>query len=78
MALLPDDTLKYEYLIHALQEAIEAKVEHDKARDAYDGYSWGYFGHSYVEKMEDKARIFGREIDKLITEKLSYVFGRKE
>lgn len=34
---LVKNTLEIECLVQALQNAIEAKVEHDKARDEYDG-----------------------------------------
>lgn len=68
------NTIDIECLIQSLQNLIDAKNKHDKERDAYDGYSWGYFGHSLVKDMEDAAEEFGNRlaeiIDKRVDEKL--------
>lgn len=72
---LVKNTLEIECLVESLQRAIEARAEHDKARDSYDGYSWGYFGHGYIKAMQDAADDFGNRlaafIDQRIEEKIS-------
>lgn len=64
------NTLEIECLVQAFQNAVEAKVEHDKARDEYTGYSWGYHGHSYVQAMENAADDLGKRLDELIEKRV--------
>ena len=52
---IPKDTLTIEGLVQSLQNVIEAKAAHDEARDEWDGYSWGYHGQAYVNRMENAA-----------------------
>lgn len=63
---IPKDTLAIECLVQSLQNVIEAKTAHDKARDDYDGYSWGYHGQSYVNSMENAARDFEERLENYI------------
>lgn len=68
---LVKNTLEVECLIQALQNVLEAKAEHDKARDAYEGYSWGYYGRSFVEDVEVAADEFGKRLAALIEKKVT-------
>ena len=66
---IPKDTLAIECLVQSLQNVIEAKTEHDKARDDYaesGGYSWGYYGEDYVRRMENAARDFEERLESYI------------
>lgn len=59
-------TLERQCLIESLMDAVQARTEHDKARDEFTaggGYSWGYHGHQYVERMEKAANDFGERLD---------------
>ena len=60
------DTLEIECVVQALQNYLEAKQAHDEARNQYDGYSWGYYGRHYVERMEEHADDFGARLNALI------------
>lgn len=62
-------------LIEALQYAVETKIEHDKARDAYDGYEWGYHGYSDIKKMDDAADEFGAALNEFIEQKVKEVMN---
>lgn len=66
-----DDKLKY--ILRQLEDVMEqyysAKVEHDKAFDEYDGYSWDYYGSDYVLNMQDAKDKFRQ----LFMEAVSYV-----
>ena len=68
---LVKNTLEMECLIQALQNAVAAKIEHDTARAAYDGYSWGYHGRSLVEAMENAAQELSERLDTLIEKKVA-------
>lgn len=75
---LVKNTIDIECLVQALQNVISAKNEHDKARDNYDGYSWGYYGWSYVQRMESAADEFGKRLDQLIEKKVIEVLENKK
>lgn len=69
------NTLEIECLVQSLENVVAAKQEHDKAREEYTGYSWGYHGHSYVKRMEDAADDFQKRLDEYIEEKVRAVIG---
>jgi len=52
---MPEDTLNIECLMQAINEYADAKSERDKARDEYDGYSWGYHGSHFEDSVAKKA-----------------------
>lgn len=62
------DTLKIECLLEALENYMEARHEHDKARDEYTGYSWGYYGRDYIEKKEKAAEVFQEKLEEIVKE----------
>ena len=64
------NTLAIECIGQALENYMEAKHRHDKARDEYQGYSWGYHGGHYVQAMEDAAEDFQKRLDSYIEEKV--------
>lgn len=68
---LVKNTQDIECLGQALQNYIEAKREHDKARDEYEGYSWGYHGRFLVVAMENAADEFGNRLTALIDNRVS-------
>lgn len=72
------NTLEIECLGQALENYMDAKQAHDKARDSYDGPSWGYYGYPYVEKMEDAAEDFQNRLDKYIDEKVAQALANKD
>lgn len=65
------NTLEIECLGQALENYMDAKRRHDKARDEYEGYSWGYHGHHYVQEMENAAEDFQKRLDKYIDDKVA-------
>jgi uncharacterized protein YdiU (UPF0061 family) len=69
------DTLTIECLVQSLQNVIEAKTEHDKARDDYDGYSWGYHGRYLVDAMENAARDFEERLETYIDQAIQRRLG---
>jgi hypothetical protein len=55
------NTLNTECLLEAAENYFEARRKHDRARDEYienGGYSWGYYGASFVEEKEKAAEEF--------------------
>lgn len=70
------NTLKTECLVQALENVVEAKQEHDKARDEYDSPSWGYYGHHFVKRMEDAAEDFEKRLDDYIEKKVQEALGK--
>lgn len=68
--MLVGNTLDVECLIQSLTSYLDAKTAHDKARDEYQGYSWGYHGHNYVVACEETAADFAKRLDALIEAKL--------
>lgn len=73
---LVGDSLEIECLIQALQNAVEAKVTHDRERDSYDDYSWGYYGRGYVDDMEKAADEFGNRLNALIDARIQAALAR--
>ena len=66
--IIPKDTLTIECLVQSLQNIIEAKTEHDKARDNYDGYSWDYHGYEYSKQMQIAARDFEDRLENYLNQ----------
>lgn len=79
MSIQLRDTQEIECLIESMMRAVKSRMEHDKARDKYDGYSWGWHGRDSVERMERDAAQFAQHldayIDKRVIEKLRFVKG---
>jgi len=67
---LVKDTLDIEALAYAFGALSEAQKDHDKARDAYDGYSWDYFGHRYIEAIERASTVFSEVLARSLTSAL--------
>lgn len=55
-----ENDLEFDLFLEAFEEYRAAKESHDKARDAFSGHSWGYFGSDKIEAM-DRARDVLRE-----------------
>lgn len=64
--MLVDNTLDLDCLIQALENYMSAKREHDEARDAYQGESWGYHGSHYVEAVEEAAKEFRKRLQTVV------------
>jgi hypothetical protein len=62
------DTLNAECLLEAAANYYEYKRIHDKARDEYTGYSWGYYGREYVKDKENAADEFQKLLTEFVTE----------
>ena len=57
-------------LLESLGQAIDAKVAHDTAMDAYDGYEWSYHGFHLAEDMDKAGEDFINELRKVIREEI--------
>ena len=53
-------------VVDGLTRVLEKKEAYDKAYAEYDGYSWGYHGHDYIEDLRDAKRDFVNSLRKLI------------
>ena len=56
-------------LMNALQQAVDAQHEYNKARDEYQGYSWDWNGRHYdalKEAQDDFEKAIGEYIDERI------------
>lgn len=67
------DTLRIECLLEAIQNYSVASGEERKARESYDGYSWGYHGHRFIEAKERAAE----EVDKHLNEIIAIAVKRQ-
>ena len=65
------DTSKIEALAQSLMDYIEARQEQTTARDKYEGYEWGYYGHPYFESVETAAEKFQKQLDKYIADAIN-------
>jgi hypothetical protein len=64
------EPLTIDDVLSALDSYTEAKIEHDTGRDNYDGYSWGYWGHALIERMNKYKKEFGETLDKYIDQRI--------
>lgn len=64
-------------LLEALESVIDATNEHDRARDAYDGYSWGYFGASLIHERDKARRNFVERLDALVDERVRVILTER-
>lgn len=71
MNKLVNDDLAVECLIQSLSNYLEAKLEHDSARDKYEGHSWDYHGHRYVEAKETAAHDFGKRLAEYVDHRIA-------
>lgn len=60
---LPDDRMDIQCIVQAMEQYASAKREHDRAYEAYQGYSWGYHGAGYIDRMNEAAAEFGKHLD---------------
>lgn len=68
-----DDTLEISCLIEALRNLNEATEAERKARDEYDGPSWGYYGHHVIETKEKAEQEFKERLDAYIDARIRAV-----
>ena len=47
--------LSIDAVMSAMADYANAQSRHDAAREKYDGYSWGWYGSSYIDAV-DRAR----------------------
>lgn len=71
MSLIPDDRMDVQALVQSLTDYLDAKAEHDKARDGYQGYSWGYYGAGHINRMNTAAREVGAQLDRYVDERVA-------
>lgn len=58
------NTLGIECLMQAMANHAEAVADEREARSRYTGYSWGYHGREYIQRVEDAAA----EVEKRLNE----------
>lgn len=51
-----EEELEFDLLLEAFENYREAKVRRDAARQAYEGYSWGYHGASEEDRLTKSRR----------------------
>lgn len=66
---LTKDHSEIRCLVEAIGNLTEAQANERKARDEYEGSSWGYFGQSYFEAID-------RASEELTTRLNEYIDGR--
>jgi len=72
------DTLKIECLLEAMDSYASASTEERTAREAYDGYSWGYYGYRYIEAKERAAEEVQKHLRAFIAEEIAAAMGGKD
>lgn len=53
-------------VLNALSRVIDSTNEHDKAREKYDGYSWGYHGAGLIIERDQARKDFAERLDAYI------------
>ncbi len=67
-----------EELIEALQDCLDAKARHDKARArGGEGYDWSYFGADYIAYMEAAQKNFREALNNLIDSRVTEVLDKR-
>lgn len=64
-------------LARAARNCEKAVKAHDKARDKYTGYSWGYAGQDYIHAMEETALEYGKLLDEFIDTRVRSILEGK-
>ena len=75
---LPDDRMDMQCLLQAMENYVNAKRKHDRARDNYTGYSWGYHGSDYINAMNEAAVDYGEYLDRYIEARINAVLAARE
>lgn len=57
-------------LSYYIAQALEARLAEEKARAGYEGGSWGWHGHSYIEAVRKADEALDRNIVNLIDERI--------
>jgi hypothetical protein len=73
---MPNDTLEIECIIDSIRYS-NAKASHDKARDNYDGHSWGYHGYYFIEKVDKAAQVVKDRLEEYINSKVEEILIKK-
>lgn len=63
-----------ETLVNSLEHYLEAKREHDEARQKYGdngGYSWEWYGRAWIEQCNKAKAEFGKELADFIDARLA-------
>ena len=66
-----------EDLMNALQRAIDAQHQHNKAHDEYQGGSWDYAGHYVIEDMKKAQADFENALRIHIDERIEVALAKK-
>jgi len=67
-----------ESLMNALQRAIDARHECNKAHDAYEGYSWGWAGSRVIKAVNKAQADFEEALVGFIDDRIRKALERKE
>lgn len=66
-----------ERLQKAIKEWYEACAAHEKALGDYEGYSWGYHGYEYVERLQLAEKEFADAMQSVIREGIEEALAKK-
>lgn len=70
-ARLTKDYSEIRCLAEAIGNLTEAQAEERKAREEYEGSSWGYFGQSYFEAIDRAAEELTTRLNEYIDSRVS-------
>ena len=71
MSLIPDDRMDMQTLIQAFTEYLDARADHDRACDDYEGESWGFHGFRFINRIDDAAREVGACLDRYVDSRVA-------
>ena len=66
-----DTRLNVSAVMSAMTAYAEAQKQHDEARENYQGYSWGYYGSSYLRAVQEAEEEAQKVLDDYIDLKIA-------
>lgn len=71
------DTLEIECLVQSLFSAVAASKTEAEKRDEHQGYSWDYWGSSYIQDKNDAMEDFGKRLESYIDKRVEDALIRR-
>lgn len=64
-------------LVESLSNYLDASREHDDARKAYEGHSWGWAGGEYIRRVDEAASELEKRLDGYIESRVNAILSAR-
>ena len=68
--------MQIDELLEAMQQIVNTKIAYDKEIEAYDGYSWDYYGHHVIKALEDAKTKYAELLAAYIDERIKIALNK--